>query len=230
MSNFDLLNWVKKLGIKHFRGVYSRDALPTKILTNEVGIINLDSEIGPGTHWEAYRNGKNGAEYFDSFGLTLPSEIQKYLSTSRKQIFYSGDEIQERDSVLCGYWALYYLSERQKDVPMLNVIHNAEFDMKDKSVNHRFIINYFKKQHRGENPLSKPLEASKWAEKIVRKVIPSTDHVFDRYWSGDILKGAFDGKTGITSSKFWTKPKKGTVMRLVKNPKTGKYENVYIEP
>ena len=229
MSNFDLLNWVKKLGIKHFRGVYSRDALPTKILKNEVGIINLDSQIGSGTHWVAYRNGKNVAEYFDSFGLIMPNEVMKYLMTSGKQIFYSGDEIQERDSILCGYWCLYYLNERQKGVPMLNVIHNTKFDMNDQTVNHRFIINYFKSQKGGENPLSKPLEASKWAEKIVRKVIPSTNHVFDRYWSGDILKGAFDNKTGLTSSKFWTKPKKGTVMRLVKNPKTGKYENVYVE-
>ena len=230
LSNFDLLNWVKQLGIKHFRGVYSRDALPTKILTNEVGIINLDSEIGSGTHWVAYRNGKNVAEYFDSFGLIMPSEIQKYLSTSGKQIFHSGDEIQERDSVLCGYWCLYYLMERQKGVPMLNVIHNANFDMNDQSVNHRFIIDYFKNKQGGENPLGKAFEAAKIAEQITRKIIPSTNHVFDRYWSGDILKNAFTGTTGITSKKFWTKPKKGTVMRLVKNPKTGKYENVYIEP
>ena len=144
LSNFDLLNWVEKLGIKHFRGVYSRDALPQKILKDEVGIVNLDSQIGSGTHWVAYRNGKNVAEYFDSFGLIMPSEIQKYLSTSGKQIFHSGDEIQERDSVLCGYWCLYYLMERQKGVPMLNVIHNANFDMNDQSVNHRFIIDYFK--------------------------------------------------------------------------------------
>ena len=61
-------------------------------------------------------------------------------------------------------------------------------------------------------------------------MIPSTKHVFDRYWSGDITKNAFTGLTGVTSKKFWTHPKKGTVMRLVKNPKTGKYENVYEEP
>ena len=67
-------------------------------------------------------------------------------------------------------------------------------------------------------------------KKTVRKLIPSTNHVFDRSWSGDIAKGAFTGPTGITSKKFWAHPKKGTVMRLVKNPKTGKYENVYIEP
>ena len=87
LSNFDLLNWVEKLGIKHFRGVYSRDALPQKILKDEVGIVNLDSQIGPGTHWVAYRNGKNGAEYFESFGLIMPNEVMKYLMTSGKKYF-----------------------------------------------------------------------------------------------------------------------------------------------
>ena len=144
LSNFDLLNWVDYLGIKHFKGVFSRDSLPHQIKNNECGIVNLDSKIGPGTHWVAYRNGKSHAEYFDSFGLEMPFEIAQYLDTSGKQIYYSGDEIQERDSVLCGYWCLYYLLERQKGVSMLNVIHNTEFDMNNQAINHRFIINYFK--------------------------------------------------------------------------------------
>ena len=131
LSNFDLLNLVKQLGIKNFRGIYSRDALPTKMLKNEVGIINLDSQIGPGTYWVAYRNGEKGAEHFDSFGLIMPNEVTKYFSTGAKRTYYSGDEIQERDSVLCGNWCLFYLLERQKGVPMLNVIHNAKFDMND---------------------------------------------------------------------------------------------------
>ena len=87
------MNWVKQLGIKYFRGIYSRDSLPEKIMTKEVGIINLDSQIGPGTHWVCYRNINNFSEYFDSFGLKMPYEIQKYLSTSGKQIVFSGDEI-----------------------------------------------------------------------------------------------------------------------------------------
>ena len=144
LSNLDLLNWVKKLGIKHFRGIYSKDVLPDRIKRNEVEIINLDSQIGPGTHWVAYRNNKNGSEYFDSFGLIMPNEVMKYLMISGKQIFYSGDEIQERDSVLCGYWCLYYLLERQKGVPILNVIHNTKFDINNQTVNHHFIIDYFK--------------------------------------------------------------------------------------
>ena len=105
--------WVKKLGIKHFRGIKSRDNVSKQIKKDECGIINLDTYIGPGAQWVAYRNGDKYAEYFDSFGLLMPFEITNYLNTSGKQIIYSGDEMQERDSVLCGYWCLYYLLERQ---------------------------------------------------------------------------------------------------------------------
>ena len=86
---------------------------------------------------------------------------------------------------------------------------------------------FVKSQKGSGNPA---FEAAKIAEQITRKVIPSTQHVFDRYWSGDILKGAFTGPTSITTKKFWTHPKKGTQIHLVKDPKTGKYNNVYIEP
>ena len=143
LSNFDLNNWVKQLGIKYFRGVFSKDKLPMSIRNNEVGIINLDDYIGSGTHWVAYRNGNKYAEYFDSFGLLMPKEVEKYL-TSSKPLVYSSDEIQDRDSVLCGYWCLYYLLERQKGKSILETIHNADFDFNDQSVNHQFIINYFR--------------------------------------------------------------------------------------
>ena len=86
------------------------------------------------------------------------------------------------------------------------------------------------KQQKGTGVLDKPLDAIKFAETLTKNLIPSTQPVFDRYWKGDIAKNAFTGPTGVTSKKFWTHPKKGTVMRSVKNPKTGKYENVYGEP
>ena len=138
-------NWVKKLGIKHFRGVYSRDTLPKTMRKNECGIVNLDSQIGPGTHWVCYRNIDQYCEYFDSFGLPMPEDVLAYMRTDGEQIIYSGDEIQERDSVLCGYWCLYYIRERQRGVPLMNVIDNEAFDVKDHHVNHNFLINYFKR-------------------------------------------------------------------------------------
>ena len=58
LSNYDLKDWVKLLGIKYFRGVFSKDVLPTQIKNKECGIINLDNHNRPGTHWVAYRNGE----------------------------------------------------------------------------------------------------------------------------------------------------------------------------
>ena len=49
LSNFDLIDWVKKLGIKHLRGIYLRDNLASKV-RKECGIINLDTMIGQGIH------------------------------------------------------------------------------------------------------------------------------------------------------------------------------------
>ena len=140
LSNFDLEGWIDKLGIKHFRSIFSRDALPDKILKKECGIINLDDIVGRGTHWVCYRNlEKKLVEYFDPFGLIMPYEIRDYLLTSGKKIIYSQDEIQNRKTVLCGYWCLYYLNERQNGKSILDVIHNEGFD----EDNSDFIKDYF---------------------------------------------------------------------------------------
>ena len=138
LSNFDLMDWIKRLGIKHFRGIYSRDGLPKKI-RKECGIINLDDMSGPGTHWVCYRNIDNAVEYFDPFGLIMPNEALEYFNTSEKRIVYSMDEIQNRNTVLCGYWCLYYLFERQRGIRILDVIHNPHFD----DDNSDFIKAYF---------------------------------------------------------------------------------------
>ena len=142
MSNIDLEKWIEYFGIKHFRGIFSRDNLPMKIKNKECGIINLDDTIGAGTHWVCYRNDEI-SEYFDPFGLTLPKEVEKYLNTSGLPLFYSPDEIQERNSVLCGYWCLYYLKERQNGKSISDVIHNPKFDFNDQMKNQKFIIDYF---------------------------------------------------------------------------------------
>ena len=146
MSNFDLEKWVDDSEIKYFRSIYSRDRLPDQIKKKECGIINLDSIEGQGTHWVCYRNiDKLMVEYFDPFGLIMPHEISHYLSKSGKKIVFSQDEIQNRDTVLCGYWCLYYLIERQKGKSILDVIHHDSFDednsdfIQDYFIHHRFL-------------------------------------------------------------------------------------------
>ena len=61
----------------------------------------------------------------------MPNEALEYFRTaspSGKRIVYSMDEIQNRSTVLCGYWCLYYLFERQRGNSILDVIHNPHFD------------------------------------------------------------------------------------------------------
>ena len=100
--------------------------------------------MGGGSHWICYTNvDKQYCEYFDLFGLIMPNEIKYHLKTSGKKIVYSSGEIQERDSVLCGYLCLYYLLERQKGRSLLDVIHNSKFSFTNQMINHQFLINYF---------------------------------------------------------------------------------------
>ena len=76
LTNFDLLNYVEKIGIPNFRGVFKRDCLPTSPRSNECGIVNFNTSSEPGSHWVAYY--KNGDEriYFDSFGQVTLYEVQ----------------------------------------------------------------------------------------------------------------------------------------------------------
>ena len=150
LSNFDLEKWIDDLGIKYFRSIYSRDRLPDQIRKKECGIINLDSIEGQGTHWVCYRNiDKQMVEYFDPFGLIIPHEIHHYLAKSGKKVIFSQDEIQKRDTVLCGCWCLYYLIERQKGKSILDIIHHEDFDsdnsdfIKDYFINHKFLDQFY---------------------------------------------------------------------------------------
>ena len=66
------------------------------------GIINLDSNNGPGTHWVCYVDSFN----FDPFGLPPPENI---LFIKR----YNTSQYQKKISVLCGYFCLFFIKKFQ---------------------------------------------------------------------------------------------------------------------
>ena len=140
LSNFDLLKWVEFLKIKNFKGIFSRDSKDHLHKTGSC-IINLDDEIGNGTHWVATDiKGKN-VFYFDSFAQPPPIEFVHYAKRIGKEIFFnSGHPIQELQSVRCGYYCLYFLNEIRKKsfYDVLKV-----FSLNDPMKNERFIKIYF---------------------------------------------------------------------------------------
>lgn len=93
-----------------------RDSLPVRGPKRyEAAIINLDSILGGGTHWVAYRKKNINVKYFDSFGdLPPPTELVRYLqrgSEASKKIYYTYDRQQEFGTVWCGHLCLKFLSQ-----------------------------------------------------------------------------------------------------------------------
>ena len=95
MSNFDIMNWLKVLKINNFDGVFNKDS---RKWASNCGIINLDSNNGPGTHWACYVD----SFYFDPFGLPPPENI---LFIKRYNIL----QYQKKIYVLCGYFCLFFI-------------------------------------------------------------------------------------------------------------------------
>jgi hypothetical protein len=122
LNNFQLEEILKKE--PGFRGVFSRDMLPKQIKKRECGIVNLDTVGGKGTHWVCYFNipTEKYVEYFDSFGLPPPEEVEKYLAASRKPIIYSTSEVQNKDTELCGYYCIEYILMRNHNIPYMSRI------------------------------------------------------------------------------------------------------------
>ena len=110
MSNFEIEDAVKKIGLKNFCGVFLRDTLPKKPKRNECAIINLDDTSGDGTHGVAWFKRGDKRWYFDSFGLPPPTELNNYLG----DVFYPTEQIQPRQEVICGHLCLFVLKDAKR--------------------------------------------------------------------------------------------------------------------
>lgn len=109
MDEMDIYTYANALKIKHFRGVYMRDALPDRYWTNECAVVNLDSIQGPGTHWIAYCKKQHIVYYFDSFGnLPPPFELASYFGNNNK-IYYNNYNYQKFNTFICGQLCLIFL-------------------------------------------------------------------------------------------------------------------------
>lgn len=139
LSNFDIDGMLDSLDT--FAGVFSRDKMPTvdnkrkkaARMNGECGVVNLDNDSGPGTHWVCYIVDKNlpFAFYFDSFGLAPPKEVVDYLKRLvNKPLSYNSSQIQNITSILCGYYCVYvlktfYRSKRDSDA-VYDILYSFE--------------------------------------------------------------------------------------------------------
>lgn len=88
-----------------------RDTLPKSgPFYNESGIVNLNTNSQPGSHWVSYKKKGHKVAYFDSYGnLKPPIELQEYFRGS--QINYNHNSHQSYNSYNCGHLCLDFLYE-----------------------------------------------------------------------------------------------------------------------
>lgn len=111
-SNNDIQEIVETLGMGNvFGGCFLKNELP-KRTDSKYYIVNLDSSTTGkgGTHWTLLViKDSTHAMYFDPFGLPPPKEVIDFTGT--REVIYSSNEMQNIESVLCGYFCIYVMNE-----------------------------------------------------------------------------------------------------------------------
>lgn len=118
-------------------------------LTNGNYIINLDNYPNKGTHWVALNVRNKNHCYFDSYGTPPPNKLTKLIKNKYKYVVYNGNQIQDNESLKCGYFCivfLHFVSNLKDNANYNNKINNflLNFWLGDEKQNDKQIINYFK--------------------------------------------------------------------------------------
>ena len=87
-----------------------RDTLPGKSRKNESAIVNLDISTNSGTHWVAYVKKDNIIRYYDSFGVSPPSELLRYWGR-KCTVLANHEQDQRLDQVICGHLCLKFINK-----------------------------------------------------------------------------------------------------------------------
>ena len=117
-SNVDLMEYAKQLYLP-LHEIVTKDQLPSQ-LHNGCYIINMQNETaGDGTHWVSlYIENGNGV-FFDPFGLSPPTSIQKRFE---HKLIYSSQQIQSIRRGYCGMYCImfcHFMCSHKKRHPSL---------------------------------------------------------------------------------------------------------------
>jgi hypothetical protein len=130
LTNVDLLRTAQKYDIP-LRGIFSKDQPPQHL---QVGgyIVNLENSHDSygrkldGSHWVAFWVEPNEVVYFDSFGFP-PSWDTQHLLRRFVPYRYNRVQIQNVNSGICGYYALFfvwYMNQKREKYPNIHVRFN----------------------------------------------------------------------------------------------------------
>ena len=117
-------------------------------------VVNLDKQTSGkgGTHWTCFVMRNGNVIYFDPFGMAVPTQVAKFIHNYKpRRAIFSINQIQAMDSILCGYYILYFLyyfSVKFKNCCRIEVLlnkHNSLYSLVNRDNNDLIIQDIFRK-------------------------------------------------------------------------------------
>ncbi len=133
LSNLEIENYLTNIP-QNFQGVYAKNELP---IIKGCGIINLNDNDEKGSHWCAWFEFDTFIFYFDSFGFPPP---QNFIDSSEKTVRYSNNEIQNYNSIMCGWYCIKFICDINDGKTLYDFLY--EFDIKPTQNNENLIKLY----------------------------------------------------------------------------------------
>ena len=122
-SSIEIEKALQPLGF-YFGGVFSKDELPSTI-NGKIYVVNLGNMDTGGTHWTLVSDfGPDECVYYDSYGLSAPDEIRKFMSTChfKKKLKYSDMQHQHLESDWCGEFCVFVALKIFNHVKFLTIV------------------------------------------------------------------------------------------------------------
>ena len=123
MSNFDLLEWCKRLRYTNQSNVLSRDQTVPHNHKQAIFIYNLEPSYMSGSHWIATYVRDRVINYFDSFGMPPFQEMLNHAKRRNLTLLHQNQQIQNLYSTSCGYFCLYFLNEMHRGQDYSDLLH-----------------------------------------------------------------------------------------------------------
>jgi len=115
-TNHELLDMIKKLGIRNFKGVIMKDEFSK--LDNpwdtEYGIYNLEDSDETGSHWCCWCHKNNKWFHFCPYGADGPKEYIAYCKNG--EIISSTFQIQKFGTSVCGQLCILLIYLLDQDI------------------------------------------------------------------------------------------------------------------
>jgi uncharacterized protein YutD len=126
----------------HFLGVFSIDTLPKQFKESDFCVCNTSQSNTVGEHWfTVFKLNKNSYEIFDSLGVTQHklNLYKQNFEISMKQLTFNVSAVQDKNSISCGYFCIYFLIQRLHNLDLsfdelFSLIFEANLQQNDSSV------------------------------------------------------------------------------------------------